>query len=304
MLICVGGSRLLLRSWYRHRRERSARRIAIYGAGSAGRQLLTALLHGEQFDPVLFIDDNPALRGRVINDVPVIGLDQLPDQIRRYGIAEVFLAMASIGSVRRREITQALTELAVHVRTIPRFEDLVRGRASISEVQEITLEDLLGREPVPPRPDLLARLHRRQAGDGHRRRGLHRLRAVPPDPRRIARGAAARRRERVRALQHRARAARDGHAIGGHATRIVALLGSVQDHARMRMLLEGFQVETVYHAAAYKHVPLVEHNVVEGVRNNVMGTLTVARAAAECEGAHLRAGLHRQGRASDQRHGR
>ena len=282
MLICVGGSRLLLRSWYRHRRQRSARRIAIDGAGSAGRQLLTALLHGEQFDPVLFIDDNPALRGRVINDVPVIGLDQLPGQIRHYGIAEIFLAMASIGADRRREITQALTELAVHVRTIPRFEDLVRGRADISEVQEITLEDLLGREPVPPRPDLLAvciagkRVMVTGAGGSIGSELCRQILAESPAELLLVDASEF-------ALYNIERELLEVAAREGLATRIVALLGSVQDHARMRLLLEGFQVQTVYHAAAYKHVPLVEHNVIEGVRNNVMGTLTVARAAAEAK---------------------
>jgi len=279
LLTLVGGSRFALRSWYRRARTRDSRRIAIYGAGSAGRQLLTALQQGDEFLPVLFIDDNPALQGRVINDVPVLSLDELRTVVARHEIEEVFLAIPSIGAQRRREITRALTDLAVHLRTIPRLEDLVRGRATISEVQEVTLEDLLGREPVPPRPDLLAVCISRKrvmvtgAGGSIGSELCRQILAEGPESLLLLDSSEF-------ALYGIERELRDQAALSGYRGRIVPLLGSVQDQSRMRLLLESFEVETLYHAAAYKHVPLVEQNVVEGVRNNVLGTLALARAAS------------------------
>lgn len=279
LLVCVGGSRLMLRSWYRWRRQHDACRVAIYGAGSAGRQLFTALLHGERFLPVLFIDDNPALQGRVINGVPVVGLEQLARRRASLGIREVFLAMASIGAGRRREITEAISELELSVRTIPRLEDLVSGRARIGEVQEVTLEDLLGRDPVPPRPDLLAvciagkRVLVTGAGGSIGAELCRQILAADPEELLLLDSSEfalyAIERELLRRAEQRS-----------SRTRIVALLGSVRDEALVRRILDTFRVQTVYHAAAYKHVPLVEQNVVEGVRNNVFGTLVVARAAA------------------------
>ncbi len=281
LLVFVGGSRLALRSWYRHRRRRHLPRVAIYGAGSAGRQLLTALQCGEQCEPVLFIDDNRALHGKVINDVPVISLRELPAQLKRLEVAEVFLAMVSLSYSRRREIVNALSEYAVHVRSVPSFEDLVRGRAAISEVREISLEELLGRVPVPPRPELVARCIAGKtvmvtgAGGSIGAELCRQILAESPEQLLLVDCS-------EYALYSIDRELRELAVSRGYHARIIALLGSVQDYPRMRMIMGAFTVETVYHAAAYKHVPIVEYNMVEGVRNNVIGTVNVARAAAEC----------------------
>ena len=281
MMVCVGGSRLALRSWYRHHMRRNLPRVAIYGAGSAGRQLLTALQCGEQCDPVLFIDDNPGLHGKVINDVPVISSRELPVQLKCHAVTEVFLAMASLSNSRRREIINSLSEYAVQVRSIPSFEDLVRGRAAISEVQEISLEDLLGRVPVPPRPELVARCIAGKTvmitGAGGSIGAELCRQILAESPRQLLLVDCS-----EYALYSIDRELQELAVRRGFHARIVPLLGSVQDYVRMRMIIDNFAVETVYHAAAYKHVPIVEHNVVEGVRNNVLGTVNVARAAAEC----------------------
>jgi FlaA1/EpsC-like NDP-sugar epimerase len=281
LLIMVGGSRLAMRSWTRERGKRGAIRVAIYGAGAAGRQLLSSLRCGERYSPVVFVDDNPKLQGRLINDVPVIPASALPDVIARHEVSEVFLAMAALDKIRRREIIRSLADHAVQVRSIPPFEDLVRGVASISEVEEISLEELLGRDPVPPHPDLLARCITGKCvlvtGAGGSIGSELCRQVLGEEPRELLLLDSS-----EYALYTVERELHELALRHGHRARIVPLLGSVQDLARMRRIMRHFGVQTVYHAAAYKHVPIVEYNVVEGVRNNVLGTRALARAAAEC----------------------
>jgi len=280
MLVFVGGSRFALRSYYHHLNKKQSQRVAIYGAGSAGRQLLTALHHGERYRAVLFVDDNPALHGSVINGVPVEGRSALPELLKRFEVSEVFLAMASVGKLRRREIIQELAQMPVQVRTIPAFEDLVRGRASIAEVQDVSLEDLLGREPVPPHPELVARCIADKAvlvtGAGGSIGSELCRQILAESPRELLLVDSS-----EFALYRIERELREEAIRVASRAQIIPLLGSVQDFARMRMIMSTFGVETVYHAAAYKHVPIVEFNVIEGVRNNVLGSLNAARAAAE-----------------------
>jgi FlaA1/EpsC-like NDP-sugar epimerase len=281
LLICVGGSRLLVRAYGRQYGFGDRRRIAIYGAGMAGRQLLTALQCGVEFEVVLFVDDNRALQGSVINGVPVASPVDLPELIQKKRIGEVLLAIASLSNQRRREIIRSLADQAIQVRTIPGLEDLVRGRANISEVREISLEDLLGREPVPPQPELLARCIAGKSvlvtGAGGSIGGELCRQIITESPRFLILLESS-----EFALYEIQRELESLALRRGCRTRIVALLGSVRDAAHLRRIMQAFRVETLYHAAAYKHVPLVEYNVVEGVRNNLLGTLVTATVAAEC----------------------
>ena len=280
MLVFVGGTRLAVRSWYRSVHRAGECRVAIYGAGSAGRQLLSALRHSHQYEPVVFIDDNPQLHGRVISDVPVASSAALPGLIERHAISEVFLAMASLGRARRREIIRSLADPPVRVRSIPPIEDLMEGRASIGQTRMVSLEDLLGRDPVPPQPELLGRCINRKvvlvtgAGGSIGSELCRQILMSGPatllllDSSEFA----------LYSIERELRA----KAVLKHTdTRIVPLLASVQDEERMRRILEVFSVQTIYHAAASKHVPLVEQNIVEGVTNNVLGTLNIARAAEQ-----------------------
>jgi len=280
MLVFVGGTRLAVRSWYRGVHRAGECRVAIYGAGSAGRQLLSALRHSHQYEPIVFIDDNPQLHGRVISDVSVAASSALPGLIRRHAISEVFLAMASLGRARRREIIRSLADYPVRVRSIPPIEDLMEGRASIGQTRMVSLEDLLGRDPVPPRPELLGRCISGKvvlvtgAGGSIGSELCRQILMSGPatllllDSSEFA----------LYSIEKELRA----KAILKHPdTRIVPLLASVQDEDRMRRILEVFSVQTIYHAAASKHVPLVEQNIVEGVTNNVLGTLNLARAAEQ-----------------------
>lgn len=278
MLVFVGGTRLAVRSWYRSVLQPRGVPVAIYGAGSAGRQLLGALRNGVEFDPVLFVDDNPRLHGRVIHDVPVVSSAALPGLVRRHAISEVFLAMASLGRARRREIVRSLAEHPVRVRSIPPIEDLMAGRASIGQTRNVSTEDLLGREPVPPQPDLLGKCITGKSvlvtGAGGSIGSELCRQALACSPRELLLLDSS-----EFALYEIEKELRGKAAASGMPTRITPLLASVQDEGRMLRLMTTFAVDTVYHAAASKHVPLVEMNVVEGILNNVFGTLYTARAA-------------------------
>ena len=279
MLVCVGGTRLALRSWYRSTRRRGERPVAIYGAGAAGRQLLTALRHSEHYVPVVFVDDAPRLQGRVVSGVPVISAFALADMIERHEVAEVFLAIASASPARRREIIRALAEFPVQVRSIPRLEDLLSGRASITQVEEISLADLLGREPVRPRHELVGPCIAGKAvmvtgaGGSIGSELCRQLLAEEPALLLLVESSEyalyAVERELAALIERK-----------GSSARLLPVLGNVRDTAHMTRLLRRFGVQTIYHAAAYKHVPLVEYNVVEGLRNNTLGTLSLARAAS------------------------
>ena len=278
MLVFVGGTRLGLRSVSRSIRKGGSRRVAIYGAGSAGRQLLSALQHGDQYAPVIFIDDNALLRGRVISDVPIVSFNDLPAIIERHELSEVFLAMASLGQKRRREIIRLLSDFPVQVRSIPSFEDLMSGRASIGQMQDVSLDDLLGREPVPPRPELVGQCIRGKtvlvtgAGGSIGSELCRQILANSPAELLLLDSS-------EYALYEIEKELGEQVLSAGCRTRLVPLLASIQDEGRMRRVMAQFRVQTVYHAAASKHVPIVEYNVIEGVRNNVFGTLNLARAA-------------------------
>ncbi len=278
ILVLAGGTRLALRSYYHHKVVRARIPVAIYGAGAAGRELLHALLHGDRYLPILFVDDNPSLQGTVINGVAVESPERLETAIERDGIREVFLALAAVEESRRREIINSLVNLPLYVRTIPRFSDLVAGKARIAELRDITLEELLGRAPVPPHPELLAaaiggrNVMVTGAGGSIGSELCRQILAAGP-------------RELILfdisefGLYSIERNLRELALMQGSRVKIVPLLGNVQNGERLYRVMRAFEVDTVFHTAAYKHVPLVEHNVAEGVANNVFGTEAAARAA-------------------------
>jgi FlaA1/EpsC-like NDP-sugar epimerase len=279
-MLFVGAPRLFIRLSHYRQVQANSESVAIYGAGSAGRQLLTSLRHGEQYSPVLFIDDDETLHGGVINGIRVVGLNQLKDYIDSYDIKQVFLAIASLGATRRREVIESLMSLPVYVKTIPSFEELVHGKVSIAEIQEITLEEILGREPVPPQPELLEECIADKVvlvtGAGGSIGGELCRQIVANKPRELV---------LVELSEHGLysieRELEELIIKSGLPVKLVPLLGSVQDGPRMKQIMSAFGVQTVYHAAAYKHVPIVEYNVVEGVRNNVFGTYSTVKAAVE-----------------------
>ncbi|MFA7553079.1 MAG: nucleoside-diphosphate sugar epimerase/dehydratase [Spongiibacteraceae bacterium] len=278
-LMLIGGSRLAVRSLYHYMQRQESAKVVIYGAGDSGRQLHNALHHGGQFTPVAFIDDDPALQGRVINGIRVHAFADLSRLVKRWDVSDVLLALPTIGRARRAEIVNSLEPLAVCVKTIPSFERLVLGTARVDEILDIDIEDLLGRNIVSPSPGLLRHCIENKVvmvtgGGGSIGSELCRqiIRNQPCELILMDSseyGLYQINRELTQLIKE----------MGVNIT-LVPLLGSVQNGAHLKSIFLNFGVQTIYHAAAYKHVPLVEFNISEGVRNNVFGTLAAARAAA------------------------
>jgi FlaA1/EpsC-like NDP-sugar epimerase len=274
----IGGIRLAVRASYQARLRSSSKNVLIYGAGESGRQLLTALHHGDQYRVVAFVDDDPTAQHAVINGLQVVRPRDLERLVEEHAITQVLLAIPSASTERRREIINSLVGLPVHVRTVPKINELVAGAAIVSQIQDIDLDDLLGRDPVPPHPELIDRCITDKVvmvtGAGGSIGAELCRQILEAGPKCLvlldnSEYALYRIDRELRQMQ----TARETHID------TVCLLGTVRDQQRMETVYRTFGVQTVYHAAAYKHVPMVEYNVAEGVANNVFGTWHAAEAA-------------------------
>jgi len=295
LMLMVGGSRAAARQWLSslsagQRRDMHVSRLLIYGAGSAGVQIANAIATSHEFELVGFVDDSPTLQGLTINRVPVYPPSELPSVVAKYDITDLLLALPSISRGRRNEILNELQPLPVHVRSLPGLTDLAHGRVVLADIKDLEVEDLLGRDAVPPDRALLARsltrkivlvtgaagsigseLCRQILQEGparlilveHSEFGLYSIH------------------QELQILCQR----KTGHY--GVVVEIVPLLANVRDYTRMLEICRAYRPHTIYHAAAYKHVPLVEHNPGEGIANNVLGTVNVARAAIETGVGHF-----------------
>ncbi|MFK7829277.1 MAG: polysaccharide biosynthesis protein [Congregibacter sp.] len=274
----VGGVRLVVRAGYQARLRSSTKNVLIYGAGDSGRQLLTALHHGDQYRVVAFVDDDPRAQHSVINGLQVVRGKDLEKLVEEHAITQVLLAIPSATAERRREIINSLVGLPVHVRTVPRISELVGGEAAVSQIQDIDLDDLLGRDPVPPHPELIDRCITGKvvmvtgAGGSIGAELCRQILEAGPSELILLDNS-------EYALYRVERELREQQTRRETHIDVVCLLGSVRDQHRMETIYRTFKVQTVYHAAAYKHVPMVEHNVAEGVANNVIGTWHAAEAA-------------------------
>lgn len=277
-LISVGGLRFLLRELFRRELRRGLKPVLIYGAGSAGQHLAGSLLRGNDYLPLAIVDDNPALNGNEANGLRVISPQEMPTLIANLGIDLALLAMPRASRSRRREIIENLAELGVRVRTVPSMDDIVSGRARVSDIVEVSEEDLLGRDPVTPIANLMWANIRGKAvmvtgagGSIGSELCRHILREAPRELILFEHSEAA-----LYTIQMELASL---SATLSNPPKLHAILGSAQSKRRVEDTLTRYQVDTVYHAAAYKHVPLVEDNVAEGVRNNVFGTKTMLEAA-------------------------
>lgn len=278
LLLGIGGSRLLARAYYQAKSRAGSENVIIYGAGQSGRQLLHALHHGENFHPVVFVDDDRYLQRSIINGLQVARPEDIEQLIVQHDITQVLLAIPSASPERRKEIINSLVGLPVYVRTVPTINELVAGEASVNQIRDVNLDDLLGREPVPPHPRLIERCITDKVvmvtgAGGSIGAELCRqiIRSGPKELVLLDNSEFA--------LYTIERELRDAMEHLGLQVELVALLGSVQDENRLESIYRTFEVNTVYHAAAYKHVPLVEYNIAEGVANNVFGTWYAANAA-------------------------
>jgi FlaA1/EpsC-like NDP-sugar epimerase len=276
-MVYVVGSRLSVR-WLLQSRNAAGDHVVIYGAGEAGVHLASALAGRGEFVPVAFVDDNAALWGAVINGLEVHSPINLPGFIEELGVSRVLLALPSISRRRRLEIINQLEPLSIHVQTMPDTGDLVSGNARVDDVREVDITDLLGRDAVPPIPKLLDACISGKSvmvtGAGGSIGSELCIQIAHLKPRRvvlldISEAALYGVDQKLRDLVER----KSLHV------EVIALIGSARHYSRMKEVLETYDVQTVYHAAAYKHVPLVEHNMLEGVHNNVFGTLNTAEAA-------------------------
>jgi FlaA1/EpsC-like NDP-sugar epimerase len=278
----VGGSRFVARYLFLRRSgaRGTAARVAIYGAGNAGARVCSVLLGGPDFEPVAFIDDKKSLQGSNINGIRVYGSESLPDLVRHRRIDRVLLAMPSASRRRRREVLTQLEPLGVHVQSLPNLSDLISGKAQISELCDVDVSDLLGRDPVPPQPKLFGSCIRGKCvlvtGAGGSIGAELCRQIIRLSPTRLVLFEMS-----ELALYNIERELEEIAAHERLELEIVPLLGNAHHRHRVREVLSTFGVQTVYHAAAYKHVPIVEHNVVEGIHNNVISTWYTAEAALE-----------------------
>lgn len=274
----LGGVRFGFRELVLNSQNRRKQPVVIYGAGASGRQLLQLLRQGSEYLPVAFVDDSRQAQGMLVAGLRVHSPKQLTHLIATEGVEVVLLALPSASKRRRSEILKSLEDLPLHLRTIPGLDELVNGKAKIDDLNEIGIEDLLGRDPIAPRADLLsANIHGKvvmvTGAGGSIGSELCRqiLRQQPQVLVLFELSELA-----LYSIEQELVAFRDVNSL---KVQICPVLGSVQSADRVARTLRDFKVQTVYHAAAYKHVPLVEDNVVEGIRNNVHGTLAVAEAA-------------------------
>lgn len=288
-LLLVGGSRAVARFWLAGLSSKSRHaegRLLIYGAGEAGVHAAYALAVNRQFVLLGFIDDDAAKAGGNINGVDIIGGADVADAVDRLGVTDILLAIPSLGRGQRNEIIARLRSLPVHVRTLPGMGDLASGRVTVQDFQELDVEDLLGRPPVSPTRTLLARNLADKVvlvtGAGGSIGGELCRQIILEKPQQLV------------LLEHNEFGLYTIHsellalcAEKRLLVDVVPLLASVGNFGRLKEICHLYQPFTVYHAAAYKHVPLVESNPAEGVLNNVFGTLNMARAAMECAVANF-----------------
>ncbi|MCG6375952.1 polysaccharide biosynthesis protein, partial [Vibrio fluvialis] len=278
-LLC-GGSRLIVRVLVSGLNGNGRKVVLIYGAGSAGRQLAIALRNSENYKVAGFIDNDKTLENTVIMGMQVHDISRAAYLVEKHGVKQVLLAVPSASRARRKKILESLMELSAEVLTVPDMKDIVEGKASIDQLKDVAIEDLLGRDPVTPQQSLmeaniLGKVVMVTGAGGSIGSELCRQ-IVRHKPTALVLfelsefGLYQIDRELNQLIQDE-----------GLSVEVIPLLGSVQRINRLMVTMKSFNVQTVYHAAAYKHVPLVEYNVVEGVRNNVFGTYYTAQAAIE-----------------------
>ncbi|UWF47677.1 polysaccharide biosynthesis protein [Pseudomonas sp. N3-W] len=291
-LLMIGGLRLAMRQYFlgdwftaaQHvpftSRDNGLPKVAIYGAGAAGNQLVAALRMGRVMRPVAFIDDDGSIADRVISGLQVYKPKHIQRMIDATGAQEILLAIPSANRGRRREILGYLEGFPLHVRSVPGFMDLASGRVKVDDIQEVDIADLLGRDAVPAQGDLLEHCIKTQvvlvtgAGGSIGSELCRQILTLGPRTLLLFEHSEFNLYSILSELEQRI--ARESLAV-----KVLPILGSVRNQDKLLDVMKTWRVDTVYHAAAYKHVPMVEHNIAEGVLNNVIGTLNTAQAALQ-----------------------
>ncbi len=291
-LVLIGGLRLVMRQYFMgdwfspdsitkfRGRDAGLPKVAVYGAGAAGNQLVAALRLGRAMRPVAFIDDDPNLYNRTIAGVRVYSPKHIQQMIDETGADEILLAIPSASRGRRREVLETLEPYPLHVRSVPGFMDLASGKVKVEDIQEVDIADLLGRDAVPPQQALFEQCIINKvvmvtgAGGSIGSELCRQILANKP--------------RTLLLFEHSEFNLYSIHIElertierASLPVRLVPIMGSIRNPERLLDVMRTWQVETIYHAAAYKHVPMVEHNVAEGVLNNVLGTMNTAQAAVQ-----------------------
>lgn len=277
-IMMIGGGRLMVRAYFYGLFNNYLQRepVAIYGAGESGAQLSITLLNGTEYMPVAFIDDDRSLRRNTIHGIRVYGADHIGRLVNEFGIGRILLAVPSATPEQRGRILNHLSELPIQISTVPDIRALIGGKASVAEVEEIDISDLLGRDMVPPDVALIRSSIEGKSilitGAGGTIGSELCRKILQFNPRRLV-------------LFDNSELALYSIelelAANDSDTELDFLLGSVLNKDHLSMVMDDFSIQIVYHAAAYKHVSMVERNIIEGVRNNVLGTWCVAQAANE-----------------------
>lgn len=277
-LLFIAGSRLFLRGYIQSytRKRKNKQPVAVYGAGSAGAELAKAMQSGWELEPVVFIDDKAEMQGSEIHGIKVYQFSEISKLILKFDVTQVLLAMPTLSHHRRHKILEKLKQHPVHVRTLPGISDLVSGNAKFTDIREIEAGDVLGREDVPAIPALIECCirgkHVMVTGAGGSIGSELCRQIVKIEPTKLILF------EQSEFALYKIQKELEAYNT---AFEIIAVLGSVTNFDRVKAVLKEFSVCTIYHAAAYKHVPLVEHNAIEGLQNNVFGTWRMADAARE-----------------------
>lgn len=277
-ILFVGGARLAVRAVVGQITMRRKEGVIIYGAGSAGRQLATALANGPEYSPVAFIDDDPKKHLSLIQGVCVYPPSQISEIAKQKCVNKILLALPSVSRSRRKEMLNAIEKFKLQVMTIPGMADIVSGTTNLDEVKNVEIDDLLGRDSVQPRQDLMSANIENKivmvTGAGGSIGSELCRQIIKNNPTKIVLFELS-----EFALYAIEKELSEYRTTNGLNIEVIPILGSIQNKKLVESTFSTFKVKTVYHAAAYKHVPLVEHNVVEGVRNNIYGTYNVATAA-------------------------
>jgi len=276
-LLAIGGLRIIARAVLSSRVSSNKKRVLVYGAGDAGVQLVSALEHASEYHPVGLIDDSKELQGHQIRGLAIYSISNISSIIDKLKVDEVLIAMPSASRTKRLDIINTLESYPVLVRMLPGVSELAQGKVSIDDLREVSIKDLLGRDVVEPNTELLSRNITSKAivvtGAGGSIGSELCRQIVLLKPKALI-------------LYEMSELAlysieKELASMGAHAIDVYPILGSVNNSARLNKVFRQFSVDTIYHAAAYKHVPMVEFNNTEGVDNNIFGTLNCAQAAID-----------------------
>ncbi len=288
-ILCLGGSRFVARQIFNSLamvrlngdRLSNKKRVAIYGAGVTGVRLARYISSASEFVHVLYFDDDDKLFGREIDGIEVAPSDMLKELCSKHSVEEVFLAIPNADVEKRKKVIEQLLDCMVRVKTVPGFAGIVSGEVRVEELREISVDDILGRDTVLPRKELLSGCIQDKtvlvtgAGGSIGSELCRQIVMLAPQKLILF--------ELSEFALYKIESDLKSMMVNEYSIdiEIIALLGSVQQKKRLLQVMKAYNVQTVYHAAAYKHVPIVEHNPIEGVRNNIFGTLNAVAAANE-----------------------